>query len=64
MPSETGNIAMDDDLIEARNRVANQKRWGRHPLDAILSGQWDNGSIIQNALKEVQNEKSSKRQSD
>lgn len=55
---------MDDDLIEARNRVANQKRWGRHPLDAILSGQWDNGSIIQNALKEVQNEKSSKRQSD
>lgn len=50
---------MDDDLIEARRRVANSKRWGRHPLNAILTGQWDNGSLVSDALKEVQNEKNS-----
>lgn len=55
---------MDEDLIEARKRVANSKHWGRHPLNAILTGQWDKGSLVCDALKEVQNEKNSTSESD
>lgn len=55
---------MDEDLIEARKRAASRYAEGSICWRGILGGQWDGGNIVGAALKEVRDEKSSKRESD
>jgi len=45
------------DIEEARRRVAAEKN-GPALEHAILSGQWDGGSLVQDALRAVQEERS------
>lgn len=42
-----------DYLQAARQKVAELYRYGSVVYRGILGGQWDNGSIIQNAIKEI-----------
>lgn len=43
------------DIEEARRRVAVGK--GYIPEHAILTGQWDNGKLVQDALEQVRRER-------
>lgn len=38
---------------QARRVVADSKLWGRVPEYAILTGQWDQGELVQAALQDV-----------
>lgn len=37
-------------IERARELALAMKLWGRHPYNAIASGQWDNGSIVRQFL--------------
>jgi len=47
---------MTDYLQQARERVAARHKEGSVVQRGILGGQWDNGDIIRQAIKEIQDE--------
>lgn len=44
---------MTDILTAARQRVLSSKLWGITCERPITTGQWDNGSLVQEQVKEV-----------
>jgi len=47
---------MTDYLQQARERVAARYKEGSVVQRGILGGQWDNGDVIRQAIKEIQDE--------
>lgn len=45
---------IDPIIIRARELAANFKLWGRHPHNAIMTGQWDVGSIVQGFMTQAE----------
>lgn len=43
-------------IIRARELAASMKTWGPHPENAILTGQWDHGSIVQSFVQQAEEE--------
>lgn len=46
----------DPIMIRARELAANSRLWGRHPHNAIMTGQWDAGSIVQGFVQQAEQE--------
>lgn len=46
----------DPITIRARELAANSKLWGRHPHNAIMTGQWDNGAVVRSFMQQAEQE--------